>query len=107
MMSALRLGAEAKLTRPNQEFHLSDTVLASMELGVKSINWEMMKEDLSKHQSYNDLASWITGGCKGPVEELHQHIKPYWKLRNQLHCIEYIPMFNDRTIIPTGMGQQV
>ena len=37
MMSALRLAAEPKNTKPDPDFDVSEAVLASMELGVKSI----------------------------------------------------------------------
>ena len=67
----------------------------------------MVKQQLLKDETYSDLSSWITSGCKGPTEDLPPHIKPYWKLRNDLHCVEYVPMFNDRTIIPTSMRKQV
>ena len=69
--------------------------------------WDMVKKELVKDKTCNDLSSWITSGCQGPVEDLPSHIKPYWKLRNDLHCVEYVPMFNDRTIIASGMRQQI
>ena len=28
-------------------------------------------------------------------------------MRNDLHCVEYVPMYNDRTIIPVSMRKQV
>ena len=66
----------------------------------------MVKQQLSKDETYGELSTWITSGCKGPLEELPPHIKPYWKLRNDLHCVDYVPMFNGRTIIPTGLQKQ-
>ena len=107
MMSALRLAAEPKYTKPDPDLDVSNAVLASMELGVRSITWDMAKKELVKDKTYSDLSSWIMSGCQGPVEDLPPHIKPYWKLRNYLHCVEFVPMFNDRTIIPTGMRQHV
>ena len=73
-----------------------------MELGVKSIMWDMMKQEFLKDKTYADLSSWITSG-----EDLPPHIKSYRKLRNDLHCVEYVPMFNDRTIILVDMRQKV
>ena len=78
-----------------------------MELGVKSITWEMMKQELVKDKTYADLSTWITSGCQGPSEELPPHVRLYWKVRNDLHCVEYVPMFNDKTIIPVNMWQKV
>ena len=100
MMSALRLTAEPKNMKPDPDLDVSDAVLVSMELGIWTITWDMVKQELLKDKTYSDLSSWITSGCKGPTEDLPPHIKPYWKLRNGLHCVEYIHIFNDRTIIP-------
>ena len=106
-MSALRLAAEPKNTKPDPDFDVSEAVLASMELGVKSITWEMMKQELVKDKNYADLSTWITSGCQGPSEELPPHVRLYWKLRNDLHCVEYVAMLNDRTIILVKMRQKV
>ena len=103
----MRLAAEPKNTKPYPDLDVSAEMMASMELGIRSITWDMVKQELLKDKTYSDLSSWITSRCKGPTEDLPPHIKPYWKLRNNLHCVEYVPMFNDRTIIPTGMRQQV
>ena len=43
MMSALRLAAEPKNTNPDPDLDVSDAVLASMELGIRSIMWDMGK----------------------------------------------------------------
>ena len=105
MIYALRVNSTN--SKPDPDLDVSDAVLASMELGIRSITWDMVKQQLLKDETYSDLSSWITSGCKGPTEDLPPHIKPYWKLRNDLHCVEYVPMFNDRTIIPTSMRKQV
>ena len=105
MMYALRVNSTN--SKPDPDLDVSDAVLASMELGIQSITWDMVKQQLLKDETYSNLSSWITSGCKGPTEDLPPHIKPYWKLRNDLHCVEYVPMFNDRTIIPTSMRKQV
>ena len=60
MMSALRLAAEPKYTKPDPDFDVSNAVLASMELGVRSITWDMVKKVLVKDKTYSDLTSWIT-----------------------------------------------
>ena len=49
-------------------------MLASMELGIKSVSWAMVKNELSGDGEYKDLADWIGGGCP---EVLPNHIRLY------------------------------
>ena len=44
----------------------SECLLASMELGIKSVSWAMVKNELSGDGEYKDLANWISWGCTGP-----------------------------------------
>merc|ERR1711891_99612 len=81
-MYALRINSTNSKADPDLD--VSDALLASMELGNSA----------------------STSGCKGPLEELPPHIQPYWKLRNDLHCVDYVPMYNGRTIIPTNLQKQ-
>jgi hypothetical protein len=47
-----------------------------MELGVKSVSWAMVKNELSYDGEYKDLADWIVGGCTGPPDLFPDHIRP-------------------------------
>ena len=68
MMSALRLAAEPKHKKPDLDIDVSNAVLASMELGVRSITWDMVKKKFVKDKTYSDLSSWITSGCQTVLE---------------------------------------
>ena len=60
---------------PDPELDVSGFMLASIELGIKSVSWEMVKMELSKDREFQDLAYWITGGCSVPPESLTDYIK--------------------------------
>ena len=70
MMSALRLAAEPKNTKPGPDLDVNDVVLASMEFGIWSITCDIVKQELLKDKTYSDLSSWITSRCKDPTEDL-------------------------------------
>ena len=82
-------------------------MLASMELGVKSVSWTMVKGELSKDQEFRDLSDWISGGSSGPPEGLPDHIRQYWRVRDKLRLVEMVPMMEERTVIPTRLREQV
>ena len=59
-----------EFTLPDPGMDVSECLLASIELGVKSLSWAMVKNELPGDGEYKDLADWISGGCKGPPEVL-------------------------------------
>ena len=103
MFAATRTGTAKKYSTPDPELDVSDAVLASVELGIRSITWEMVKKELYRDEKFNDLSLWIQEGCAGPVATLPPHVKPFWRLRGNLQCTEKVPMFNERVIIPEAL----
>ena len=41
---------------PDHELDISENVLASMQLGVSSVTWKMVANELNKDKEYADLA---------------------------------------------------
>ena len=44
MLAALRTVVERKYSAPDPELDVSDVVIASMELGIRSVSWEVVKK---------------------------------------------------------------
>ena len=80
---------------------VSECLLASMKLGIKSVSWAMVNE-LSADREY--LADWISGGCTGPLEVLQDHIRLYW---DKLRLVDMVPMLDNRTVVPIKLRDQV
>ena len=78
-----------------------------MDYSMRSIIWEMVKDELAADEKFSDLADWIQRGCSGPGESLSTHIKPFWRTKLSLHCEDGVPMFADRTIIPKRLREEV
>ena len=56
---------------PDHELDVSENVLASMQLGVSSVTWDMV--ELNKDKEYAELARWIDSGCQDtPLPHLKQ-----------------------------------
>ena len=64
-------------TWPDPDLDVSDFVEASMELGVKSVTWDVVKMEVERDQEFRDLSDWIIGGCEGPPGGLVDHLKQY------------------------------
>ena len=88
---------------PNPSMDVSECLLASMELGVKSVSWAMVKNELSGDWEYKDLANWISGRCMGPPEVLPNHIRQYWRVKAKLRLINMVPMLDDRMIVTSKL----
>ena len=107
MMAAIRTTLSNEATMPDPGFDVGGEMVASMEQGVRSITWEMVKNEVSTDAEYRELSDWVSGGCTGAAEELPSHIRPYWRLRDSLRCVLKVPMFGERTIIPKGLRKEV
>ena len=107
ILGAIRAAMCVDLTMPDPALDVSEYMLASMELGVKSVSWGMVKEEMSRDQEFKDLSLWISKGCQGPPENLPGHIRQYWRVRDKLRLVEMVPMLEERTIIPIKMRKQV
>ena len=107
ILASLRTVLDKKYIAPDPELDVSDVVIASMELGIRSVSWEMVKRELQNDAKYRDLSTWIQEGCIGPATTLPLHIKPFWKLRGNLRCTDSVPMFDERTIVPESLRERV
>ena len=46
-------------TMPDPELDVSGCLLASMELGIKSVSWDMVKKEITKDMEFQDLAFYL------------------------------------------------
>ena len=58
-------------------------MLASMEVGIKLVSWEMVMAELCKDAEFQELADWIEGGCRSPPVDLPLHLKQYWRSKSK------------------------
>ena len=75
-----------------------------MQLGVSSVTWEMVANELHKDKEYAALARWIDSGCQ---ETSLPHLKQYLRVKRNLRNADGVPMNGDRVIIPTSLRQAV
>jgi hypothetical protein len=84
VLGMIRASMSGEFTLPEPNMDASECLLASIELGVKSVSWAMVKNELSVDGGYKDLADCITGGRAGPPYVLPDHIRLYWRVRAKL-----------------------
>ena len=83
---------------------MSENVIASMQIGVSSVTWEMVADALHHDKEYAELARWIDAGCP---ETTQDHLKPYLRVRKNLRTIDGVPMNGDRVVIPLSLRKQI
>ena len=71
MLAMLRTILDSDATRPDGEMDMSGELLASMDLGVKSVTWERDKQVAAKDTT---------------VIQLPVALQPYWGYKGQAAC---------------------
>ena len=95
----LRCVMDREHTRPEPSMDVSGDMLASMELGIKSITWDKSitsdksitwdKSEVNRDTNCQLLASWIIGGCHGSLKSMPASLHPYW---------DGVPILEDITV---------
>ena len=86
MLAMLRTILDSDATRPDGEMDMSGELLASMDLGVKSVTWERDKQVAAKDTTVIELVECIQGGCQGVKKDLPVALQPYWGYKGQAAC---------------------
>ena len=107
VLASIREVSDVSISTPDPELHLEECLLAAVHCGVRSITWDLVKKELGTDDDFFKLSTWIQEGCLGGIEELPELIKPYFKFRSQLRCVDGVPMFANRTIIPKHLRREV
>ena len=106
MLAAIRTVMSADHTMLDPELDVSGCLLASKELGIKSVSWDMAKKELTKDREFQNLADWITGGCMRLPKILPIHLKQFWSVRGDLRGMDGVPMMGERTVVLRGLIRQ-
>ena len=56
ILASLRTVLDKKYIALDPELDVSDVVIASMKLGIRSVSWEMVKRELQNDAKYRDLS---------------------------------------------------
>ena len=107
VLAAIRSVLDPAFTTPTVEMDVSNELLASMSLEVKSIEWDMVKKETEKDESSKSLVQWISTGCPGPIDQLHEKLRDFWRVRESLRLVDGVAMYGDRTVIPEKLRPDV
>ena len=89
---------------PDYDLDVSENIIASMQVGVSSVTWEMVADVLNYDKEYAELAQWIDSGCP---ETTMEHLKPYLRVKKNLRTIDGVPMNGDRVVIPLSLRESI
>ena len=107
MLAAIRSVTDPAFTVPTMEMDVSEELLASLSREVQSIGWNMVKQAAEKDESSKTLVQWIRDECPGPLDQLPENLKEFWRVRARLRIVDGVAMYGDRTIIPEMLRPDV
>ena len=107
VLDAVRAGMSPEQTMPDPDLEVLGRLLASMELRIKSVSWDMVKRELTNSREFQDLGDWIIGGGAGPHESFPDYGKQFWRFREKMRVMDMVPMMGERTVILKGLRRQV
>ena len=74
---------------------------------VTAITLARVREIASKDESYSLLCRYIQDGFPSRVDQLPASVQPYWKIRNQLTCLDGVCLYENRIVIPPSLRKVV
>ena len=107
MLATIRSVLDPVFSTPTMEMDVSNELLASMSLEVRSIEWDMVKREAEKDDSSKSLVQWISKDCPGPIDQLPENLKEFWRVKGSLRLVDGVAMYGDRTIIPEKLRPDV
>ena len=107
VLAGIRSVMEPVWTCPAYDMDVSDELVASMSLEARSISWDMVKKEAERDPCSTLLLHWIAEACPGPVGDLPDELRQFWRVRENLRVLDGVAMYGDRAIIPKGLRQEV
>ena len=84
-----------------------DLLLASVGHSTSAITWDIVKRFTKDDETNNSLTKWISAGCPGPVSDLPENVRQFWRVRDQLRVHDGVPMMSERIIVPEKLRPRV
>ena len=106
VLAGIRSVMEPVWTCPDYDMDVSDELVASMSLEARSISWDMVKKEAERDPCSTLLLHWIAEACPGPVGDLPDELRQFWRVRENLRVLDGVAMYGDRAIIPKSRGRR-
>ena len=74
---------------------------------IESVTWRRVNEACSVDEECVSLVQLITNGFTDTKDELPEHMRKYWDMRNELYLIENVPFKLKKMLIPQNLRQIV
>ena len=87
-------------TRSPKEIPGLDVNIAQV---LKPTRLESLREETKDDSTLAELTDFIITGWPDSMQDLPQHLHPYWCFRDELTILDGLVMKGNRVIIPTGM----
>ena len=94
--------------------YVESYVLAAMSGGgytegidVRAITMGRVKEAAANDSEMQALVRTIINGFPAERDCLPPYLQPYWNLRDELSCIDGVPLYNCRIVVPRSLRTEV
>ena len=85
----------------------STTALLLDSPHLRAVTWQRIAEAASKDRESIDLAKIISAGFPSSKKELPEHLRVFWPMREDLYCVQGVPVQNQRILIPPSLRAEV
>ena len=103
------LGNESDLELCVDDSALTKSFSASLsqQEQFKALTWERIANAARSDKECIDLCTFINTGFPQSRNDLPEHIRVYWPIRNELYVLDSIPIKGKKTLIPRSLRAEV
>ncbi len=89
--------------------YVNQTIISSLSSGidVQAITLERVKDIAQDDEETRLLIDTILNGFPDDQTDLPHTVLPYWKLKDDLSCIDGVPLYMNRIIVPRALRAEV
>ena len=73
---------------------------------VHAVSLDRIKSESTADKSMSDLIAMIINGFPETKEELPEHLKPYWNVRDDLLVLDNYVLFKNRAVVPPRLRRE-
>ena len=78
-----------------------------MGIDVRAITFERVMAACSTDSESQALIKVILDGFPSSKEDLPPDLQPYWNIREELTCLQGVPLYNNRIVVPKSLRGEV
>jgi hypothetical protein len=94
--------------------HVESRIMAAMAgsgytdgIDIRAITWDRVKDYAARDEVIQSLTKAIQHGLPDNKQDLPLSLQPFWNVRTELSCLDGVPLYKDRIIVPAALRTEV